>query len=140
MDMFNWLKLGGTILLVGVVAGCSTFADIEAGLADLQGQHITAAVNELGYPTNKITVSGENVYTWSTQNSGSYTMPQNNIGYGYAGTVPFSYNYTTYQTQSYDYYCTITIVTDAQDIITKTGYEGNIGGCNRYSKRLAPKG
>ncbi|MBS1167435.1 MAG: hypothetical protein H6R00_3460 [Proteobacteria bacterium] len=138
--MFSWLRLGGVTLVAGVLAGCSTFADIEAGLADLRGKPIDAAVYQLGYPTNKITISGENVYTWSNQNSGSYTMPQNNIGYGYAGTIPFSYNYTTYQTQSYDYYCIITIVTDEKDVIIKAGYEGNIGGCTRYSRRLAPKG
>lgn len=137
--MSRWLNAFWAVSVAGLVAGCSTFQDIEAGLAELKGKHISTAINRLGYPSNEQRIAGNKVYTWSTQNSGSYTMPQTNYGTGYVGTTPYNYTYTTYNTQNYNHFCTIKVIANDSDVILGSEYEGNIGGCGNYASRLAPK-
>jgi hypothetical protein len=122
------------------LGACTTFQDIENGLSGLVGKDISHAINKLGYPAGERSVAGKKIYVWSTQNSGSYVMPQTNYNTGYVGGMPVSYTTTGYTTHSYNYACTIEIIVNKADTIETWQYSGNVGGCSHYASRLAMSG
>jgi hypothetical protein len=128
----------GLLSMVGatVLAACTTFDDIEAGLTSLEGRPLSAAVSKLGFPDEEREIAGQKVYIWASARSGSYTVPQTNTGYGWAGGRPFTYTYQTQQVQSFNHSCVIRVMTDSNGLIVNWDVEGNIGGCERYASRL----
>ncbi|MEQ3745797.1 MAG: hypothetical protein ABNH53_06110 [Henriciella sp.] len=115
---------------------CTTFSDLEAGLSDLTGQPQTVAFDRLGYPDNQMEVGEDKVYFWGYSNSFSLTTPTTQTTTGYVGGTPFSANTTGYQTNNYNYNCSIKLIVGPDEIVKRWEYQGNIGGCSQYVKRL----
>jgi hypothetical protein len=118
-----------------LLAGC-VFSGIRDGLDALKGYEISTAFQVLGYPNGEQTIYGKKVYIWSTSNSFTISTPQTSYGSGYIGNRPFSYQSTSYQDQQFNGYCTIRIFA-FDDRILGGDFEGNNGGCMRYSRALS---
>lgn len=124
---------GVTVIVIATVfvsAGCSllsTFDDIEAGLVDLKGQPITAAIEKIGYPDGSSEIAGRKVYVWSTDRN--VTNMRSYPSYSPSGTMT-----PVYMTSNSNYWCKISVITDDTDVIVDHDFEGNIGGCERYAK------
>ncbi|MDH7975936.1 hypothetical protein QH494_27470 [Sphingomonas sp. AR_OL41] len=119
-----------------VLAGCTTFSNIDEGMTALVGQPIDAAVDKLGYPTNQVTVGGKKIYTWGRSYISSIpSLTTSNVngtvnGRNYSGTV------TTTGSQPVEMYCTLRFITDQNDVIVDYNWAGNLGGCGLYSRYL----
>lgn len=122
-----------------VLAGCQTAENMTNGLASMKGKPYHVAFEKLGIPDQERMIDGKRVFTWATQNSGSYTVSSPTSGTAYVGgtAVPFQVQSTS--TEAYNYYCRVDIMVGATGIIEHTKYSGNIGGCMDWSRRLAPK-
>lgn len=134
--MFKQLSI---VLLCGL-AGCTTWGQMNDGLAALQGQPLDSAIRVLGYPSGEQTIAGRRLVVWSSQSTGMMYMPQTATTYGnvYAPSGFASYNQTTsYGTMvPLHHQCKITMEVDAANTITGYSYDGNMGGCSRYIKSL----
>ena len=124
-------RLTAAIALTCTVAACSTFNDMDNGLAAMKGQPVDNLIAVLGYPSGQTTVAGRNFVVWSTARTVSGTTPVSTYNPGSYGGYS-----TTYMPTSYNYNCTIKVEVDAQNRIVGYNYDGNIGGCQGYSKAL----
>lgn len=122
-----------------LLAGCATFAHIEAGLTDLMGKPVEDAFARLGYPTMKQEFGDDTVYTWRTDQTGAMVLPQTTSTYGTVGLTPYSG--TSYSTQLVPvrHTCEVRVATGPDGIVKHWDYSGNIGGCERFAARLRPE-
>lgn len=142
----NWKKLA-SLTAPFILFGCHTFQQLETGLGNLDD--IDRATSVLGYPDHQMQVGNDLVYVWARNQSGSYTLPQQQTQYGNVygnvGTTPYYGNYSTtqtvYQTYNYNYYCEIKLAFNPENQrIINWSYDGNIGGCGPYIQRLKDAG
>jgi hypothetical protein len=80
-----------TVTLLIVLAGCeswsfATWATLQTGLDNLNGQPVKVAFAQLGYPNNEGVVAGQKVFVWSTSNS--MCFPPRSRGAGAAPPEP----------------------------------------------------
>ena len=135
------------VLTLGIlVLSACTFQQMDKGLSYLQGQNIETAINYLGYPDNKQKILNDTVYTWGTNYNVSGTTPVTNYHYGSANAYntfggsafgTYSGTSTTYVPTTFNYRCTLKIVTDEKGTIINSQYDGNQGGCSDYGQALA---
>lgn len=112
--------------LSALVAGCSTFDDIDEGIDVMRGKPIDNLITVLGFPDGEQTVAGRRFVTWSTsRNVSGITSVPNFTG----GPMTFAPTSNTYQ-------CTIKVEVDDQNRIMGHDLDGNIGGCEGYSKAI----
>lgn len=130
--------IGAAFMLV-VLAGCQTFENMEAGLGSLRGQPYQAAFDVLGFPDAENTIAGKRVFTWGSRNSGSYTVPTFNSNTAYVNGTPIYVQTQGSRTEYYDYHCRIDIIVGSGGLIEHYKFDGNIGGCEKYSRALTPK-
>lgn len=123
--------LGVTLL----ASGCAT-ANMENGLNSLMGKPDKEAFAVLGYPNSKQTFGSDTVYYWSRAANATIFLPQTTNTYGYVGSTPVYGTATTNQPTSLNYNCTIQLAADSEGILKSWNYDGNIGGCSPYIKRL----
>ena len=122
------------------LTACATDT-LSKGLPLLQGQHVDTAIKYIGLPDTEQVIAGRKVYIWGHQNSGSYVMPITTPT-SYTAYSPYGVAYTasgtstSYVSQSYDYNCTIKMVTNKKDIIQSSEYEGNEGGCEYFAEGI----
>lgn len=127
-----FMCLSLTILLTG----CVSFSQMERGLESLVGENSQEAFNVLGYPSAKQEFGNDIVYVWSSSQSGTIFVPQTSTTHGTVGTTPV-YGSTTYnQAVPVNYNCLIKLIADQDNTLRKWEYEGNIGGCAKYIRRL----
>lgn len=118
-----------------LLSGCATFGQMEDGLNVLSGKNIQTAFNVLGYPTGAQQFGNDTVYFWTTNHSGGIIIPQTVSTQGYIGRIPV-YNQAIYnQYVPMNYSCLLKLIT-GDSIIKSWEYEGNLGGCTAYIKRL----
>lgn len=127
--------IAALVVFTGLTA-CTTFSNMETGLGALVGQDAHIAFNVLGYPSGKQEFGQETVYYWSISRSGTLIMPQTSTATGWAGTTPVSVTSTQNQFVPVNYTCQIKLVANDSGVLTSWEYEGNIGGCQSYSRRL----
>ncbi|HFZ1920620.1 TPA: hypothetical protein ACIJX2_000037 [Serratia marcescens] len=118
------------------LCGCATFGQMDEGLNKLIGKDKKIAFQALGYPTQSQEFDGDQVYTWANTSSGValYSTPQTT--YGTVGTTSFYGTTTQTNAIPVEYNCKIQIVTDANSVIKNYNYDGNMGGCEGYIRRL----
>ena len=135
----SYMKKMLAVLSLLALTGCATFSTMETGLNSMIGQPLSVAIDRLGYPGGQMEVGNDRVYAWGR--SFSMNMPQYNTAQttGQVGNTGFSATtgYTSYTNVNYN--CNIKIVTDSVGIIKNWEFDGNIGGCEAYSKRLKIK-
>lgn len=122
------------------LTGCVTWSQFDDGLNALVGQPINAAIAKIGYPNTEQIIAGQKVYRWGTSSQGLISMPSQTTTIGSVGT---GLGYRPYTATTYgstmvpvSYQCTLTIVADEQEVIRNYGYDGNLGGCERYINAL----
>ena len=117
-------------------AGCATFGQLEDGLSALMGRNESVAFDVLGYPSGKQEFGDQTVYYWSRSASGTMLIPQTSTTYGSVGTTPV-YGTTTYnQAVPYNYSCLIKLAANKSGTLVHWEYDGNLGGCGAYIRRL----
>jgi hypothetical protein len=123
---------------LSVLAGCTTFKDMEKGLTGLVGMPAQAAFDRLGFPTAEERIAGQTVYVWA--NANSYTVPilTSHTTTGRVDRRPFTATTTTTEFLPINEHCTVRMIVDDHDIIRRWDFTGNIGGCENYGKRLKP--
>ena len=118
------------------LSACATFSNMETGLNALIGQHINTVFARIGYPQGQMQIGNETVYAWGR--SFSVNMPQYNQANttGRIGSTPYSATtgYTTYN--NVEYQCNIKVIVGPDQIVRTWEFDGNIGGCDTYSRRL----
>lgn len=129
----------GILVAFCTLAGCQTFESMDAGLSSLKGKPYQAAFDVLGFPDAEKHIAGKRVFSWGTRQTGSYTVPTVNTSTVYANGTPIYVQTQGMKTETYDYNCRIDIIVSSAGIIEQSKYEGNIGGCERYGRLLAPK-
>ncbi|WP_155122689.1 hypothetical protein [Burkholderia ubonensis] len=123
------------------LAGCMTWGGFEQNLTSLVGEPLDVAVSKLGYPNGERNVAGHHIYVWSSSSTGIVTMPQTSYGTAtafnsFGSTTAFG-STTTYVPMAVGYNCEIDLEVDMANRIRSYQYNGNIGGCMRYNRRLA---
>lgn len=131
------LCVGLGALLLG---GCATWGQFDKGMNALQGRPLDDAINVFGMPSGERTISGRRYIQWGRSSSGfvPVTTPSTTYGNVNVGRAYGNYSSTTYST-SYvpvNYNCSVTMEVDENDRIMRGQYEGNLGGCEGYIKRL----
>ena len=124
--------LAGVILL----SGCATFGQMDDGLNSLIGKDKNVAFQILGYPAQEQKFDDTNVYTWSnkTNTVAMYSTPQTT--FGTVGNTSFYGTTTETGYLPVEYACKIQFATDIKGIIKNYNYDGNMGGCENYIRRL----
>lgn len=133
MKIRNWTLLA---CCVSALSGCATFGNMEEGLNALMGKPDKEAFSVLGYPNSKQEFGGDVVYVWGRSSSGTMYLPQTTTTTGYVGNTPV-YGTTTYnQPVAYNHNCTIKLAVGPDGLLKHWEYDGNIGGCTSYIKKL----
>lgn len=130
--MIKKLAIAATVLLTG----CQTFESMDAGLSTLNGKPYQAAFNVLGFPDAESSIAGKKVFTWSTSNAGSYSVPTYNTNTAYVNGTPVFIQSQGSQTVNYDYNCRIDVIVGSSGIIEGSKFDGNIGGCEQWGRKL----
>lgn len=135
-------KTISVIAMLGLT-GCATWGQLDEGLTALVGKPVTAAIEKIGYPNTEQTIAGRKLYRWGSSSQGVISMPTQTTTTGSVGT---GLGYRPYTATTYgnamvpvSYQCTLTLVVNAQDVIIDYGYDGNLGGCERYINALKTK-
>ncbi|WP_025442277.1 hypothetical protein [Vibrio parahaemolyticus] len=124
------------LVVLLLLSGCVTFGQLERGLDYMMGESDSVAFNVLGYPSGKQEFGSDTVYYWFINNSGVVFVPQTSTTYGSVGTTSF-YGTTSYsQAVPVNYSCQIKLIADSYGVLTRWEYNGNIGGCKSYIKRV----
>lgn len=130
------MKKLSTIILI-FVASCTTFKDIENGLASYNGMGIQSLIAHIGYPSAERNVAGRKLYVWDSRRTVTYSMPSTSTSsgtvYTNGGSGYYSGSSTTWIPQTANYFCTITVEVNSSEEIVGSQYQGNIGGCERYA-------
>lgn len=128
------------VVAAATLTGCVTFGQMNQGLSLLVGQPLDTAVDVLGYPSGERTIAGRHLVQWGRSSQGF--MPVTNTAQSF-GTVAANGRWGTYSgtttSTSYvpiSYNCSITVQVDMTDRISGYQYNGNLGGCEPYIKRL----
>ncbi|RCL00010.1 MAG: hypothetical protein JSC085_000997 [Candidatus Tokpelaia sp. JSC085] len=129
------------VLLICIfLAGCQSIKYIDKGLSTLQGQPYQYAFNILGFPDSESHIAGKRVFSWEINELRQYLAPNMHTTTIYGGdTSPLHVQTYGPLVQSYNAYCKIDLIVNADDIIEYTKYTGNVGGCQKYDRLLAPK-
>lgn len=122
------------------LTGCVTFGQFDKGMSALVGEELDTAIQVFGMPSGEQTVAGRRYVQWGRSSSGFVPITNTTTSYGTFNTAYNFGNYsktttgTSYLPVSYN--CTVTVAVDSSDRIQRTQYEGNLGGCEPYIKRL----
>ena len=124
-----------TVVLVSMLSCVGT--KVDAGLNALVGENVKTAFLVMGYPSKKLELGDETVYSWIYSHGGAMPMPRTAQSTSYVGsqviTTTTSYN----QMVPFDNYCEIKIVADKTGTVRTWEYDGNNGGLMAYSRRLS---
>jgi hypothetical protein len=127
--------------LPALLTGCMTWGGFQQNLGTLIGEPLDVAINRLGYPNAERQIAGHHVYVWSSNSTGVIAMPQTTYGTATAfnrfGTAHVVGNTTSFVPMAVGYNCEIDLEVDTADRIRSYQYNGNIGGCRGYNRRLS---
>lgn len=129
-------KYRALLIFTCSLSGCATFGQMDDGLNSLIGKDKSIAFQALGYPSQEQNFDSTKVYTWTNSTTGValYSTPQTT--YGTIGTTQFYGTTTQTNAIPVEYSCKIQIATNAKGIIENYNYDGNMGGCEGYIRRL----
>ena len=130
-------RIIAALIFLGGLGGCVS-QNMNAGLQSLVGQNIRAAIDRIGYPDGQQVILGDKVYVWGVSQNAVMPMTNTNFTSGSVGGVPVYGTTTSTNYVPVNYNCKIQIATDANDIIKRYQWSGNMGGCARYANALKP--
>lgn len=99
-------------------------------------RHESEVFRALGYPNAQQSFGGDTVYVWGRSAAGTMFVPQTSTTTGYVGRTPIYGTTTTMQPVALNYNCTIRVIVGETRVAKSWEYDGNIGGCSEYIKRL----
>jgi hypothetical protein len=125
------------IFALAPLMGC-VHRDMRDGVRAMKGEDFKYITSLLGPPSDLVDHrDGERTVAWSNVENLTLTVPETTSSYGTVAGHDFSI-YTTYSTtEHYQYDCTITARVNKEGKITKSTYQGDIGGCSKYRNRLS---
>lgn len=123
-----------TIALTTLV-GCVNFEALEMDLHQLTGKDKSAAFDALGYPDNQYTIDDKTVFTWSSSETRSATIPQTTTNASLVNGQAVWTKSTSSTTTTGVLHCTVKIITDSTGVIEENNITGN-NGCKKYAYRL----
>ena len=122
-----------------ILTGCAT-QKLNSGLPRLTGKPVEYAISYLGYPDNEQTIAGRKIYTWAYGNTfttmQTVTTPVSGSAYGAGGGVYFRGRQTSVVPQTVNYRCMVRLIANPNGIIERWEWNGNEGGCERYSNAM----
>lgn len=134
------LKILASAALPVALAGCMTWSGFNEQLGGLVGEPLDLVIQRLGYPNGERQIAGHHVYIWSSNSTGIISMPQTTYGTATAfnrfGTTTAYGSSTSYVPMTVGYNCEILLEVDMSNRIRSYQYNGNIGGCSPYWRRL----
>ena len=137
-------RIAPVILLCGLLFALAACAEdnLAAGLPMLEGRPVSQAVHYLGPPTEENKISGETAYSWVSNQSGSFYVPETAsypvvVQNGGHPTMAFTQPNTPPMPDTYNWHCRIDIIAD-NNVIVHTHYQGDGAGCKIFSDKLKP--
>ncbi len=126
------MRYGFFLLISAFLVGCVT-THVNEGLKALKGEPVSAAFQVLGYPTSRMSMGSDTLYSWSMNGSGVDFIPQRAVSTGLVGFTPVTIttNYTEIIPTSYS--ANIKILTNEAGIVKGSSWGGQIGavqGCS----------
>lgn len=119
-----------------VLAGCTSFKQLDSGLQGMVGKKISVAIDALGYPASERTVAGLKLIEWSQSSTAVVPTSTSTTGIVQSGTKSSSFSGITLSSEQRTYNCKITMRVDNEGVIQDYDYDGNLGGCMRYINML----
>lgn len=132
------MKIKGMVLMGTVLlSGCATWGQLDEGLDSLINQPISTAIDRIGYPNSDQMIAGRKIYRWGNSQQSAMYVPTSSYTYGTVGAnTPYSATTTGGTYVPVNYNCSIALEVDANEIIRRYQYNGNLGGCGSYIKAL----
>jgi hypothetical protein len=124
------------VALAALGLGGCVAQNMNAGLNNLMGQNIHAAVDRIGYPNDQRQILGDTVYVWGTSQNTVIPMSTMNTTTGMVGGVPVYGTTTSTNFVPVNFNCTIQIATTPDGTIKNWRWSGNMGGCSSYANAL----
>jgi hypothetical protein len=124
--------------LVGALglSGCVT-SQMNGGLDYLVGLNVEAALSVLGYPDGQREMLGDTLYVWSSSHDVALPMTTTATTTGNVGGMPYYGSTTRMGYMPANFNCTIQLAVGPDKIIKSWQWNGNMGGCQPYARRLA---
>lgn len=110
------------------MSGCAShYREMDQNLAEIKT--VTEASQFIGYPNQKRTMLGHDIYTWTNSVQSMTVMPT----FGSVGSINTTAVTSAPTTES----CTIELITvkDSLDVDSYQ-WQGSLQGCNRYAEEL----
>ena len=131
-------------LMALLIAGCTTFQDIDEGLAILHGRPADDLIRIIGFPDKEQVVAGRRLYVWSTSEDVTVFRPVTTVSLGNARIsgangatqTEFEKESTAFVPVVENYNCTIRVQVDRRERIVFHDLDGNAAGCERYAKPI----
>lgn len=123
------------IFTVLALSGCAT-QQLDRGLQGLLGHNIQEVVAIWGYPDAQREVMGDTVYIWSTNQNVSMPLMTSSTTTGHIGGTPVYGTTSQLQFVPMAFACTVQLAVNPDRMIKNYQWEGNQGGCRRYSSRF----
>ncbi len=114
------------------LSGC-VGTHVDEGLQALKGEPINSAFQVLGYPSSRMSMGSDTLYSWSMSGAGMDFVPQQAMSTGLVGFTPVTIttNYTQIIPSSYS--ASIMILSSQMGIVKGCSWSGQIGaveGCS----------
>jgi len=126
-------------MMAGFLSACA-FEHMDKGLAALRGRDLKTAIGYLGYPDNQQEIAGNKVYTWGRSYTATTVTPVTTYGsgsfFGMNGPTNYTGSTVSYVPQTGTYSCVLKIITNKDDMIIDSQYDGDLGGCGKYGDAL----
>jgi hypothetical protein len=123
------------VLLLSV-SSCTTFQDMDAGLAGYVRKDIHSLIRTIGYPNAQREIAGRKLYIWDTRNNVTFSLPQTSSSTIVGPSGTYTGTSTTMVPHNLNYHCTITVEVNSSEQISSYEWYGNLLGCDRYARAL----
>lgn len=122
---------------VAALAGCATFDDMQSGLAKFAGHPQAELFSVIGYPDGKLDIGGgETVFIWRSASTQTMFMPQTANVAGSVGLKPVYGSVSYTEAVPMHFACEIKVGVNPDGTIRNWSFQGNLGGCEPYIRRL----
>lgn len=116
-------RICGLFLVLALAAGCAARFErlMTQDTSALVGKDIHAAIAKLGYPAAEQHIAGDHIYRWGA-NGGSTALTSAVAGVAVTQVTPSG--------------CTIDLVVNDANVVTRANWQGDRRACAAYQERL----
>jgi len=130
--------LAGLLFSISISGCAAVRGKIESGLTELKGSNIESAVSILGYPARTKTFGDSTIYVWERTHEFEHQERYKNTSRttGTVGHQNISLTTSEPVTEKTEFFCTIQIRTDQNDVILDHDIKGDLIGCLNYASKF----